>query len=233
MDLFYKDKVEFILKDRDTESALIKKRVYLSGLLILLFITILLFRIFSLTVLENDHYTTKAKENRQKILPIAPIRGLIYSHDGVVLAENKPTYSLEVIPEKISDIDLLIEELRGIIHIGKEDVERFKKLSGKKRRFERVPLRVNLSESEVALFSINRHMFSSVDVVESFIRHYPLGEELVHSIGYVARIDENDLQNISKSGRSSSYSATTHIGKLGVEASYESYLHGEVGYQKV
>ena len=150
MDLFSKDKVEFILKDRDTESALIKKRVYLSGLLILLFITILLFRIFSLTVLENDHYTTKAKENRQKILPIAPIRGLIYSHDGVVLAENKPTYSLEVIPEKISDIDLLIEELRGIIHIGKEDVERFKKLSGKKRRFERVPLRVNLSESEVA-----------------------------------------------------------------------------------
>ena len=71
MDLFSKDKVEFILKDRDTESALIKKRVYLSGLLILLFITILLFRIFSLTVLENDHYTTKAKENRQKILPIA------------------------------------------------------------------------------------------------------------------------------------------------------------------
>ena len=91
MDLFSKDKVEFILKDRDTESALIKKRVYLSGLLILLFITILLFRIFSLTVLENDHYKTKAKENRQKILPIAPIRGLIYSHDGVVLAENKPT----------------------------------------------------------------------------------------------------------------------------------------------
>ena len=233
MDLFSKDKVEFILKDRDTESALIKKRVYLSGLLILLFITILLFRIFSLTVLENDHYTTKSKENRQKILPIAPIRGLIYSRDGVVLAENKPTYSLEVIPEKISDIDLLIEELRGIIHIGKEDIERFKKLSGKKRRFERVPLRVNLSESEVALFSINRHLFSSVDVVESFIRHYPLGEELVHSIGYVARIDENDLQNISKSGRSSSYSATTHIGKLGVEESYESYLHGEVGYQKV
>ena len=130
MDLFPKDKVEFILKDRDTESALIKKRIHLSGLLIILFVTILLSRIFSLTVLENDHYTTKSKENRQKILPIAPIRGLIYSRDGVVLAENKPTYSLEVIPEKISDIDLLIEELRGIIHIGEEDIERFKKLSG-------------------------------------------------------------------------------------------------------
>jgi len=233
MDLFPKDQVEFILKDRDSESALIKRRVYLSGLFILLFITLLLSRVFFLTVLQNDHYTTKAKDNRQKILPIAPIRGLIYSDSGVILAENKPTYSLQVIPEKIPDIDQLIRELRKIIHIGDEDVEQFKKLSGKKRRFERLPLRTDLNENEVALFSVNRHLFSSIDVVEGFNRHYPQGEEFVHSIGYVARIDENDLKNISKLGKDSNYSATTHIGKLGIEESYESYLHGEVGYQKV
>jgi len=233
MDLFPKDQVEFILKDRDSESALIKRRVYLSGLFILLFITLLLSRVFFLTVLQNDHYTTKAKDNRQKILPIAPIRGLIYSDRGVILAENKPTYSLQVIPEKIPDIDQLIRELRKIIHIGDEDVEQFKKLSGKKRRFERLPLRTDLNENEVALFSVNRHLFSSIDVVEGFNRHYPQGEEFVHSIGYVARIDENDLKNISKLGKDSNYSATTHIGKLGIEESYESYLHGEVGYQKV
>ena len=233
MDLFSKDRVEFILKDRDTESALIKRRIYLAGLFISIFIILLLSRVFFLTVLENDHYTTKAKENRQKILPIAPIRGLIYSHDGVILAENKPTYNLEVIPEKIPDVDQLIGQLREIIHIGDEDVERFNKLSGKKRRFERVPLRLNLTENEVALFSINRHLFSSVDVIEGFNRHYPMGEEFAHSIGYVARIDENDLKNISKLGESSKYSATTHIGKLGIEESYESLLHGEVGYQKV
>ena len=233
MDLFPKDQVEFILKDRDSESALIRRRVYLSGLFILLFITLLLSRVFFLTVLQNDHYTTKAKDNRQKILPIAPIRGLIYSDRGVILAENKPTYSLQVIPEKIPDIDQLIRELRKIIHIGDEDVEQFKKLSGKKRRFERLPLRTDLNENEVALFSVNRHLFSSIDVVEGFNRHYPQGEEFVHSIGYVARIDENDLKNISKLGKDSNYSATTHIGKLGIEESYESYLHGEVGYQKV
>ena len=233
MDLFPKDRVEFILKDRDSESALIKRRIYLAGLFISLFITLLLSRVFFLTVIENDHYTTKAKENRQKILPIAPIRGLIYSNDGTILAENKPTYSLQVIPEKIPDLDHLIRELRKIIHIGDKDIEHFKKLSGKKRRFERLPLRTNLNENEVALFSINRHLFSSVDVVEGFNRHYPLGKEFVHSIGYVARIDENDLKNISKSGKSSNYSATTHVGKLGIEESYESYLHGEVGYQKV
>jgi len=78
MDLFSKDQVEFILKDRDSESAIIKRRVYLAGLFILLFITLLISRVFFLTVIQNDHYTTKAKENRQKILPIAPIRGLIF-----------------------------------------------------------------------------------------------------------------------------------------------------------
>ncbi len=233
MDLFIKDRVEFILKDRDGESALIKKRVYLVGLIILVLVIILLARIFFLTVIQNTHYTTLSKTNRQKILPIAPIRGLIYSSDGVILAENKPTYSLEVIPEKIPDIDQLISKLREIIYIDEKDVERFKKLANKKRRFERVPLRINLNENEVALFSINRHLFSSVDVVEGFKRHYPLGREFVHSVGYVSRIDESDLKNISKLGLDSNYSATNHIGKLGVEESYESYLHGEVGFQKV
>ena len=198
MDLFIKDRVEFILKDRDGESALIKKRVYLVGLIILVLVIILLARIFFLTVIQNTHYTTLSKTNRQKILPIAPIRGLIYSSDGVILAENKPTYSLEVIPEKIPDIDQLISKLREIIYIDEKDVERFKKLANKKRRFERVPLRINLNENEVALFSINRHLFSSVDVVEGFKRHYPLGREFVHSVGYVSRIDESDLKNISK-----------------------------------
>ena len=233
MDLFTKDQVEFILKDRDGESALIKKRVYLVGLIILVLIIILLTRIFFLTVIQNVHYTTLSKTNRQKILPITPIRGLIYSSDGIILAENKPTYSLEVIPEKIPDIDQLISKLREIIHIDDKDVERFKRLSNKKRRFERVPLRINLNENEVALFSINRHLFSSVDVVEGFKRHYPLGREFVHSVGYVSRIDESDLKKISKLGLDSNYSATNHIGKLGIEESYESYLHGEVGFQKV
>ena len=116
MDLFSKDRVEFILKDRDTESALIKRRVYLAGLFISIFIILLLSRVFFLTVLENDHYTTKAKENRQKILPIAPIRGLIYSHDGVILAENKPTYNLEVIPANNAALaDTKIKSLLDII----------------------------------------------------------------------------------------------------------------------
>ena len=230
---FFRDQVEVILKDRDKESSIIKKRIFIVGSIIALLVGGLIFGLFSLAVVQNEHYTTLSKTNRQKIVPIAPIRGLIYSNDGVILAENKPTYSLQVIPEKIDDIDNLITRLREIVHIDDEDIKQFQRLSSKKRRFERVALRENLTEKEVALFSVNRHLFSSVDVVESFYRHYPLGKELAHSIGYVSRIDENDLKNISEAGLSSNYIATTHVGKLGIEKSYESFLHGKVGYQKV
>ena len=233
MRFFFRDQVEVILKDRDKESSIIKKRIFIVGSIIALLVGGLIFGLFSLAVVQHEHYTTLSKTNRQKILPIAPIRGLIYSNDGVVLAENKPTYSLQVIPEKIDDIDNLITRLREIVHIDDEDIKKFQHLSSKKRRFERVALKENLTEKEVALFSVNRHLFSSVDVVESFYRNYPLGKDLAHSIGYVSRIDENDLENISEAGLSSNYIATTHIGKLGIEKSYESFLHGKVGYQKV
>jgi len=170
-----------------------------------------------------------SKSNRVKITPIPPIRGLIYSRDGVVLAENKPTFSLEVIPEQIDDVDKLIDQLKEIISVEDSDIKRFKKSLKKKRRFENVALRLNLNEEEVALFAVNRHRFSGVDVVAGLNRYYPLGAELVHAIGYVARIDENDVKQLN----ASNYSGTTHIGKLGIEKYYESLLHGDVGYQQV
>ncbi len=220
---------EITLKDSELESGLIAKRVYFSGVVILFLVVVIILRIFYLTVIQHDHFTTLSQSNRIKVTPIPPIRGLIYSRDGVVLAENKPTFSLEVIPEQIDDIDKLIGQLKKVISIEEKDIERFKKSLKKKRRFENVALRLNLDEEEVALFAVNRHRFSGVDVVAGLNRFYPLGEELVHTIGYVARIDEEDVKNLNESN----YSGTSHIGKLGIEKSYESLLHGEVGYQQV
>ena len=220
---------EFTLKDNEQESQLIARRVYFSGVVIALLVLMIISRVFYLTVIQHEHFTTLAKSNRVKITPIPPIRGLIYSRDGVLLAENKPSFSLEVIPEQIDDVDVLIKQLKEIINIEESDIVRFKKSLKKQRRFESVPLRFNLNEEEVALFSVNRHRFSGVDVVAGLNRYYPLGKEMVHTIGYVARIDEDDVKSLNESN----YSGTTHIGKLGVEKSYESILHGEVGFQQV
>jgi penicillin-binding protein 2 len=220
---------EFALKDQEHESRLIARRVYFSAFIILMLVIMIISRIFYLTVLQHDHFTTLSKSNRVKITPIPPIRGLIYSRDGVILAENKPTFSLGVIPEQIGDVKKLIGQLKEIISIDDNDVERFTKALKKKRRFETVPLRLNLNEEEVALFAVNRHKFPGVDVVAGLNRYYPLADELVHTIGYVARIDENDIKQLDVSN----YSGTTHIGKLGIEKSYESTLHGDVGFQQV
>ena len=220
---------EFKLKDNKHESLLIGKRVYISAAIVVLLIILILSRVFYLTVIQHEHYTTLSKSNRVKIKAIPPIRGLIYSRDGVVLAENKPSYSLEVIPEQTDNIEIVIAELRQLIRIEDKDIERFHETYRKHRRFERVPLRFNLTEEEVAIFSVNRHRFSGIELVAGLNRHYPYRDELVHAIGYVARIDEDDYQQLDQMN----YRGTTHIGKLGIERSYESLLHGQVGYEQI
>ncbi|MEM7026976.1 MAG: penicillin-binding protein 2 [Pseudomonadota bacterium] len=220
---------EFKLKDHEYESLLIARRVYFAGLVIAILIAILIARVFYLTVIQHDHYSTLATSNRVKIAPIPPIRGLIYSRDGILLAENKPSFSLEIVPEQISDMEQLITNLQQLISINVDDINRFNKALKKQRRFESVPIRFNLNEDEVAVFSVNRHRFPGVDVVAGLNRHYPYSSDLVHVLGYVARIDEDDITRINESN----YTGTTHIGKLGVEKSYENTLHGDVGYQQV
>ncbi len=220
---------DFNLKDNEYEAQLISSRVYVIGVFVTLLMMLIIIRIFYLTIFQYDHYTTLAKSNRVKVAPIQPTRGLIYSHDGVVLAENKPSFSLEIIPEQTNDLEQTIIELQKFLTIEQDDINSFKKALKKQRRFERLPLRFNLDEEEVASFSVNRHRFPGVDVVAGLNRYYPFADELVHTLGYVARIDEDDMSKIDQSN----YAGTTHIGKLGIEKSYESILHGEVGYQHV
>jgi len=130
-------------------------------------------RIFYLTVTKNVHYSTLSQSNRVKIIPIPPIRGLIYSRDGVILAENKSAFSLVVTPEKISSLNETIDQLKKIVLIEDSDIKRFKKSLDRKRKFEKIILRLNLDKEEVARFSVNRHRYPGVDVVARLNRHYP------------------------------------------------------------
>ena len=211
------------------EASLIRSRIYVAAVLILILLLVLIMRIFYLQVIMHDHYTTLSRHNRVKIQPIPPTRGLIFSSDGVLLADNRPSYSLEIVPEQVVDMDELIDKLGSLITIDKSDVSRFRKQLIKKRRFESIPLRFNLSDEEVAVISVNQHRFPGVDIVPRLNRYYPVGANFAHAIGYVGLIDEDELQELD----TSNYSGTTHIGKLGVEKAYEDVLHGAVGYQQV
>ncbi len=220
---------KFTLKDLKHENRITGTRIYIAGALMLLLGILLIGRMFYLQVIKHDHFKTLSQHNRVKIQALPPIRGLIFSRDNVLLADNRPSFSLELIPELVEDLDEVIAKLHEHVQIEPSDIKRFKQLLKKKRRFENIPLRFNLTDEEVARISVNRHLFPGIDVVARLNRYYPLGANLAHVIGYVGMIDEEEIKQLD----TSNYSGTTHIGKLGVEKAYEDLLHGRVGYQQV
>ncbi|MGD8998870.1 MAG: penicillin-binding protein 2 [Granulosicoccaceae bacterium] len=216
------------IKDQAVESRLFNRRAITALALIIIVLLGVFARLFWLQILHHEHFSTLSRNNRVKLVPIPPTRGLIFDRNGVVLAENIPSFSLEVIPEQIDDMDATIAALREVLPISDSDIEHFQRLLKQKRHFDSIPLRYRLNEQEVARFAVNRHRFDGVDIRARLTRHYPHGMLSAHVVGYVGRIDEKELQRID----AANYSATTHIGKLGIERSYEELLHGTVGYQQ-
>ncbi len=219
----------FKFKDSDLESRLIAGRIFIAGIMVFVIMLTIIWRVFHLQIVLHDHYSTLSQSNRVKIVPIAPTRGLIFSSDGVLLADNRSSFSLEVIPEQAGDMDQGISEIAEIIELDDPAIQRFRSGLKKKRRFESIPLIYNLSDEEVARISVNLHRLAGVDVVARLNRYYPLSSNTSHAIGYVGMIDELELETLD----TSNYSATSHIGKTGVEKAYENLLHGQVGYQQV
>ena len=217
------------IKDFSRESYLASTRAVTAAIIVGLLTLALVGRLAHLQVLKHRHFTTLSENNRVKIVPVAPTRGLIFDRNGEILAQNLPAYGLEVVPELVEDVDALIGELREIIEITDADEEEFLAVLARKPRFEKIPLRLRLDDHEVARFAVNRHRFPGVDIDARLTRNYPHGELGVHLVGYVGRIDKRELDSIDQAD----YRGTSHIGKTGIEASHEDWLHGKVGHQRV
>ena len=220
---------QFTIKDHLHENQLFLGRAVVTGVAVVLLVGVLIVRLANLQIISHAHFQTLSRENRVKLVPLAPTRGLIHDRAGVLLAHNLPFYSLEVTPEQIEDMQQTLADLAEFIQITDADRERFERLRHRKRRFEGIPLRLRLSDEEVARFSVNRHRFPGVDIQARLHREYPLGELTAHVLGYVGRISEAELQEID----GSAYAGTDYIGKTGVEKTYEDILHGRVGHQQV
>ncbi|MCB1773222.1 MAG: penicillin-binding protein 2 [Gammaproteobacteria bacterium] len=217
------------LKDTIGESQAFLNRAIVAGILVLAAVLVVLYRMVQLQVVDHEHFTTLSRENRVKVVPLPPTRGLIYDSQGVLLAQNRPAYSLEITPEQVDDLDATLAELANIITIDADDIERFWHLKKRKRRFDSVPIRVNLSPDETAQFAVHRHRFPGVDIKAQLLRHYPHDVKTTHVLGYVGRISQRDIEQID----GSNYAGTSHIGKNGVEKTYESALHGAVGLEQI
>lgn len=218
-----------LIKDHALEALLFKRRALVAAIISLFFIGVLLVRLLDLQYFSHRHFKTLSENNRVRLTSIAPNRGLIFDRNGVVLAENRPSYRLEIIPEQVEDMDATLEGLSKLVDLDESVLKRFKKAVKRSRSFQGVPLRTKLSDEEVARLAVNRHLFPGMDITARLGRFYPLGERAAHVIGYVGRIDEDELKKVD----AANYSGTSHIGKIGLERYYESELHGNVGYQNV
>ncbi len=184
---------------------------------------------FHLQVVKHEEYQTRSDANRIKPRPIVPARGLIYDRNGRLLADNVPAYRLEVVPEQVDDLEGTLDRLGALVRLEPEDLRRFRDTRRATRGFRPIPLKLRLDEGELARLAVNRHRFPGVEVVPYLTRRYPYGDLFSHIIGYVGRVDADDLAQMGDSRNT----ALTHIGKAGIERYYEERLRGSIGYEEI
>ncbi len=217
------------LKDHVRETQIFNQRLIIAAVLMAGLTLILVARMVYLQIINLSHFALLSENNRVSILPIPPTRGLIYDRNGILLAQNLPSFTLELVTEHMHDVNETIRQIGKLITLSEEDIKRFNKNRSHKRRFEGIPLRFRLNDSEVARIAVNQYRMPGVNIRATLTRHYPLGALGAHAIGYVGRINVEDLRSLDESN----YSGTNYIGKTGIERAYEDQLHGRVGMQKV
>lgn len=221
------------IRDHSAEANLFARRAFVGFVFVLGLVAVLLSNLYTIQVEDHQDYQTRSNDNRIKVIPIAPNRGLIYDRNGVLLAENKPVYNLEVIPEEVDDLDESLNQISKIIAITEQDKQDFLKDIKHTRRFKSQVLKARLDETEVAKFSVNQHKFPGFSIEARLARYYPFGDTLTHALGYVAKLNRKELNQLEQEDRATNYRATHDIGKLGIEKYYEETLHGKVGSQRV
>jgi penicillin-binding protein 2 len=217
------------LKDPYHELRLFRLRMVVACVVMLALFGVLIARYFHLQVIDYEKYRVESDRNRVQLLPIAPRRGLIYDRRGELLADNLASFSLDIVKERVDNLDATIDRLRALIKIDDDDVAKFRRRQRDRRPYQPVPLKLQLTEQEIAVIAINRFRLPGVQVDAELARYYPEGELFAHALGYVGRISDDDLDKIDPVN----YDGTHYIGKLGVERFYEDQLHGKVGYQNV
>ena len=211
------------------ESRIIHNRIVLTFGIVFVLSLILVLRIGYLQINQHSRFYELAQDNRVDLVPLPPVRGLIYDRNGVVLAQNFRVYNLEILPDQVENMDQLLDQLGQLVELTDEDLERFRTLLRRRPSFERQTLRANLSEREASRLAVNLHRYQGAELKARLQRNYTQGDLTAHVVGYVGRISADDLEQIDND----KYRGLEYIGRSGIEAYYESTLLGKSGYERV
>jgi len=221
------------LRNVEADLSRFRMRVLVASIVVLVAFLLLISRLVYLQVYRHEDLAEQAENNRTTIVPVVPNRGLILDRNGEVLAANYSAYTLEVTPSLVGNLDKALDELSPILDVQAKDRRRLKRLLEESKNFESLPVKNRLTEEEVARFAVNRYRFPGFEIRARLFRNYPQGEIASHAIGYIGRINDAELKKIESSGLTTNYKGTDHIGKLGIEGSYEAELHGKTGSEQV
>lgn len=221
-------------KAPEEEVSRFRARVLVAVLFVFGCFSLLATRFFWLQVMRHDYYATRAEDNRISLVPIVPNRGLIVDRNGVVLTRNYSAYTLEITPSKVRNLESTIDQLSKVIDIQAKDRKRFNKLLEENKTFESLPIRARLTDDEVARFIGQRFRFPGVEIKARLFRQYPEGELASHLLGYIGRINNREAKKLQEDEDiEANYRGTEHIGKSGLEQSYEDELHGVTGFEQI
>ncbi|WP_392563109.1 penicillin-binding protein 2 [Orbus sturtevantii] len=221
------------IRDHSAETNLFLRRTLIAFAIVFAMVAVLLVTLAHLQIFSFGYYNTKSDNNRIEIISIPPNRGIIYDRNGTQLAINNTIYQLNIIPDKISNLDEQLNQLKILVDLTDEDIENFQKERRNYKAHRSVPLKDNLTEDEIAKFVVNQHLFPFINITGNRHRYYPYGSALTHVLGYVSKINTQDKVHLEEEDRLSDYVGTLNIGKIGIERFYEDLLHGTPGYEEV
>lgn len=218
-----------VLRDIYREAAINRQRIVVAAVIVVVALVLLGYRYYDLQIVDYQQFLTQSERNRVRLEAIPPTRGLIFDRAGRLLANNKPTHALAVVIERVDDEAALFEQLKSLIAISEDDLERFSDRRRRRRPYDPVPLKLQLTDEEIAIIGVHRHRLPGVTLEAQLTRSYPYGGLLSHVLGYVGRINEREASTIDPEN----YRGTLHLGKVGLERRYEDELHGLVGSQNI
>jgi penicillin-binding protein 2 len=221
------------LKNLDHELVHFYGRLKAGATFVALLAIALLARAYYLQIMQHEHYIQRAESNRISQVPSAPNRGLILDRNDRILAENYSAFTLELMRARIDDLDATLVEVGRLIEITPGQLRRFRRLLADSHEFESVPLKSKLTDEEVAILAAHRYRLPGVEVKARLFRNYPAGDGMAHVVGFIGRINDRDLVRLREEGIDSNYKGSAHIGKTGLEQSYENLLHGRTGYDQM
>ncbi|MBL4821215.1 MAG: hypothetical protein JKY98_09555 [Gammaproteobacteria bacterium] len=221
------------VKDHESERQLVNRRLLVAGMVVGFLLLALVINLVNLQVYKNDYFSARSDDNRLQSQFVPPTRGLITDRNGVLLADNQPIFNLTVVRELARDMDASLEYLSSIIVLTENELEQFEnRLKRRRVPHSSVLLRYHLSEHEMARIAVAQHRLPGFSIEAQLVRHYPLEHLTAHSVGYVSEINKDEFDRMSEQDKEN-YGGTNHIGKTGIEKTYEQFLHGKVGYETV